>query len=117
MDTETVVAIIIALAIIVCAASVWIMRRLKSMADFRTAQLALIFPSMTRLDLTDLERDELVRALRGIVDGDRFPLSPRIRRLKAILQKLVPPAPASEPFPAPKPPGEPSRALNRPRRR
>jgi hypothetical protein len=76
-------------------------------------QLALILPAMTRVDLNEDRREVLVRALRGIVDGDRFPLSPRIRRLKAILAKLEPPAPAAEPFPAPKPPAEPSYAKRR----
>jgi hypothetical protein len=83
------------------------------MADSAARQLSFMLPVMTRLDLSDEERDELVRALRGIVDGDRFPLSPRIRRLKAILAKLEPPALAAEPFPAPKPPAEPSYAKRR----
>jgi len=71
-------------------------------------QLQLILPSMARLDLTDEERDELVRALRGIVDNDRFSLSPRVRALRRILAKLEPPPLAAEPYPPPKPPGEPS---------
>ena len=66
-------------------------------------QLALIFPTMTRLDLTDTERDELVRALRRIIDNDQFPLSPRIRRLRQILDRIDPPAPRSEPLTPPKP--------------
>jgi hypothetical protein len=81
--------------------------------DSAARQLSLILPSMSRLDLTDDERDELLRALRGIVDNDRFPLSPRIRRLRQILDKLEPPAPAAEPYPPPKPPGEPSHARRR----
>jgi hypothetical protein len=40
------------------------------------------------LTLTDDERTELVRALRAIVTTDRFPLSPRVRRLKRVLDKL-----------------------------
>jgi hypothetical protein len=84
--------------------------------DSAPVQLRLILPRMARLDLTDDERDELVRALRGIVDNDRFPLSPRIRRLKRILDKLEPPPPTVEPFPPPKPPAEPSLALKRRRR-
>jgi hypothetical protein len=58
---------------------------------------------MTRLDLTPAERDELVRVLRRIVDNDQFQLSPRIRRLRQILDRLDPPAPASDPLPPPKP--------------
>ena len=54
-------------------------------------QLALILPLKAPLDLTDAERDELVRALRRIVHDDQFQLSPRIRRLRQILDKLEPP--------------------------
>jgi hypothetical protein len=39
--------------------------------------------------------------------ADPFPLSPRIRCLRQILEKLETSAPAVEPFPAPKPPAEP----------
>jgi hypothetical protein len=70
-------------------------------------QLSLILPSMD----PEEERAELLRLLRGVIAGDRFPLSPRIRRLKPILQKLEPPAAAAEPFPASRPPGAPSHAL------
>src|SRR4051794_25370172 len=35
-------------------------------------QLALILPLKARLELTDAERDELVRALRRIVENDQF---------------------------------------------
>lgn len=62
-------------------------------------QLALILPLKAPLDLTDAERDELVRALRRIVDNDQFQLSPRIRRLRQILDKLEPPPPKAEPIP------------------
>jgi hypothetical protein len=43
---------------------------------------------MARLDLSDDERELLASRLRGIISADRFPLSPRIRGLRAILQKL-----------------------------
>jgi len=67
-------------------------------------QLALDLPAMARLDLTDDERDELARALREMIDGDRFPLSARVRRLKTILDKLDPlKAPAASPSPFPPP--------------
>jgi hypothetical protein len=39
------------------------------------------------------------------VDGDRYPLSPRVRRWKAMLVKLDPPASSRVPYPAPKPAG------------
>ena len=80
-------------------------------------QLRLILPSMARLDLTDEERDQLVRALRGIVDNDRFSLSPRVRALRRIIEKLEPAPPVAEPYPAPKPPGEPSLGQRKKRRR
>jgi len=70
--------------------------------DSAARQLSLTLPLMARLDLTDDERAELARLLRQVIDGDRFPLSPRIRRLRQILAKLEPLAPAAEPFPAPK---------------
>ena len=71
---------------------------------------------MARLDLTDDERDErdeLARALREMINRGRFPLSARVRRLKAILDKLDPPPRSSTPFPGPKPQAEPSHALRK----
>jgi hypothetical protein len=68
-------------------------------------------------DLTDDEKAALVELLRETIDRDRFPLSPRVRSFKEILDKLAPPAPRPEPIPAPKPPGERSMALTRKRRR
>jgi hypothetical protein len=53
------------------------------------------------LDLSDEETAALVRELRDIVGGDKFPLSPRIRTLRAILGKLRP-EPVREPLPRPK---------------
>jgi hypothetical protein len=50
------------------------------------------------LDLTDEETTALARLLRDAIDGDRFPLSPRIQTLKAILAKIRP-EPAHEPLP------------------
>lgn len=46
---------------------------------------------MPTLDLTDEEREALIAALRGLIGADRFPMSPRLWPLKAILAKLVPP--------------------------
>jgi hypothetical protein len=40
------------------------------------------------LDLTEKETDALARLLRGAIDGDRYPLSPRIQTLKAVLDKI-----------------------------
>jgi hypothetical protein len=49
---------------------------------------------MTRLDLTDEEREELIEVLRDAVEADRYRLSPRVRRLRRLLEKLTsPPTP------------------------
>jgi hypothetical protein len=69
---------------------------------------------MPPFELTDDERAELVRALRAVIAADRFPLSPRLRTLRTILDKLDP---RPEPLPAPKPPGERSMAMTKKRRR
>jgi hypothetical protein len=68
-------------------------------------------------DLTDDDKAILVELLRETIERDRFPLSPRVKRLRGILAKLDPPAARPEPIPAPKPPGERSMALMRKRRR
>jgi hypothetical protein len=44
------------------------------------------------LDLTDDERAALVRLIRRALDETRYPLSPQLDPLKAILAKLEPPA-------------------------
>ena len=54
------------------------------------------------VDLSDDETAALLRELDHIIDSDRFPLSPRIRTLSAIRDKLRPPPPAREPLPSPK---------------
>jgi hypothetical protein len=59
-------------------------------------------------DLSPEEYAEIVRLVRSAMDGDRYPLSSRVRRLRAILDKLEPPAVNPEPWPAPKPVGQPS---------
>jgi hypothetical protein len=53
------------------------------------------------LKLTDEETAALTNELHDIVESDRYPLSPRIRTLRAILGKLRP-KPAREPLPPPK---------------
>jgi hypothetical protein len=54
------------------------------------------------LDLTNAEKLALVTELRRTIDKDRYPLSPRIQTLKAILAKLEPSASVAEPLPPPK---------------
>jgi hypothetical protein len=53
------------------------------------------------LALSDAEKEALIALLRHTLDEARFPYSPRLAPLKAILAKLVPPAP---PLLAPRPP-------------
>jgi hypothetical protein len=50
-------------------------------------------------DLDDDDKAALADLLREMIAGDRFPLSPGVRSFKAILAKLDPPAPRSEPIP------------------
>ena len=51
------------------------------------------------LDLTDDEAAALAGFLRRAIDEDRYPLSPRLALLKAILAKLEPPTARVEPRP------------------
>ena len=67
-------------------------------------------------DLTDADLDTLAKLLRDMIAADRFPLSPRVRRWKAILDKLEPPAPRSE-LPPLKPLGQPRMAIAKKRGR
>ena len=53
------------------------------------------------LDLTDEETAALTQELHHIVESDRYPVSPRIRALRGILNKLRP-EPVREPLPPPK---------------
>jgi hypothetical protein len=52
------------------------------------------------LDLTGDEAAALVKELNGLIDGDRYFLSPRIKNLKAIRAKIRP-EPVREPPPPP----------------
>jgi hypothetical protein len=67
------------------------------------------------LDLSDEETTALTRLLTNTIDADRYPLSPRIQTLKAILAKIRP-EPVREPLPPPKH-YEPPRATTARRRR
>ena len=64
---------------------------------------------MPTLDLTEEERAEVVQTIRAAIDGERYVLSPRVKRLKSILAKLNPaPSETVTPYPAPRPSAEPS---------
>ncbi len=52
------------------------------------------------LDLTDEETAAVLRELDGIIDGDRYFMSPRIKTLRAIRAKIRP-EPVREPLPPP----------------
>jgi hypothetical protein len=67
------------------------------------------------LDLSDEEITALTRLLIDTIDGDRFPFSPRIQMLKAILAKIRP-EPARDAL-SPLRHYEPSRATTAKRRR
>jgi len=58
-----------------------------------------IYPLIMPLDLTDEETAAIEQLLTETIDDDRYPLSPRILTLKAILAKIRP-----EPVRAPLPP-------------
>lgn len=57
---------------------------------------------MATPNLTDADRAELARLLRRSIDADRYPLSPRVQRWKALLAKLDPAPAAAEPHPRPR---------------
>jgi hypothetical protein len=52
--------------------------------------------------LDDAEKAALAALLRQVIAADPFPMSPRIRRLRAILDELEPPAARPQPFPGPR---------------
>ena len=59
--------------------------------------------------LTPEEYAEIVRIVRSAIDGERYVLSPRVKRLKSTLVKLDPaPSATVTPYPAPCPSAEPS---------
>jgi hypothetical protein len=51
------------------------------------------------LDLTDDETAYLAQLLRSTIENSRYPLSPRLAPLRAILAKLDPPGPQPAPLP------------------
>ena len=68
------------------------------------------------LDLADDETAALLRELDGLIDGDRYFMSPRIKTLKAIRAQIRP-EPAREPLPPPPKQSAPPRATAKQRRR
>jgi hypothetical protein len=68
-------------------------------------------------DLDDAERAALVELLTETIANDRFPLSPRVGLLRAILVKLGVGSGDAQPYPPPKPSERPSAVLAKRRRR
>jgi hypothetical protein len=68
------------------------------------------------LDLTDEEAAALLPELDGLIDGDRYFMSPRVKTLKAIRSKIRP-EPVREPLPPPPKQYAPPRATAKQRRR
>src|SRR5205814_10606812 len=83
--------------------------------DSTLSRQIAIFRSMPLPELTEEERAEVIQAIRAAIDGDRYVLSPRVRRLKGALAKLDPPSAERTvtPFPPPKPSGTPSLVYQR----
>jgi hypothetical protein len=54
---------------------------------------------MVEPNLTHDEKAVLAGLLRDTIAADRYPLSPRVRSLKVILDKLDPPSPRPSPKP------------------
>jgi len=66
------------------------------------------------LNLTDQDRAEIARIMRDAIEANRYPFSPKVRRLKELLARIDPtPDPNVRPYPAPKPAGAPSLLLSR----
>ena len=68
------------------------------------------------LELTDDETAALLRELDGLIDGDHYFMSQRIKTLKAIRAKIRP-EPVREPLPSPAKQYAPPRATANQRRR
>jgi hypothetical protein len=68
-------------------------------------------------ELDEADRAVIVALLKQTIFNDPFPLSPRVQRLRGTLAKLAPPPLRPQPYPAPKPAGEPSIVLAKKKRR
>jgi hypothetical protein len=70
-------------------------------APWCSVRQLVIGPHIGAMNLDDEETAALTQEVHEIVENDRYPLSPRIQTLKAILVKIRP-EPAREPLPPPK---------------
>ena len=67
---------------------------------------------MPTIEFTDTECTALAAFLREAIAADPYPLAPRWRPIRAVLEKIDP-RPARAPLPPLKPPGEPSLVLRK----
>lgn len=79
----------------------------------RAASAPLDDAAMTTVELDEGDKAALVELLRRTIAADPFPMSSRVRQLRAILEKLQPPSPRPQPHAAPKSAGQPSLLLAR----
>ncbi len=75
------------------------------------------FLTMTNLELDDTEKAALVALLTVEIENTRWPMAPRTKVLRSVLDKLEPAPSRPQPYPPPKPIGEPSMALAKKKRR
>jgi len=95
----------------------WVPKRdLRQQGSFVAAGRSHPISGVMHLDLTDEEDAALIKELADIAGNNRYPFSSRIRTLRAILGKLVPPVPQPEPRP-PVRPGMGGPSVGRGRRR
>jgi hypothetical protein len=82
-----------------------------SLPDSRYRNPFAIIQKMPWNDLNEEEREELLWLLRQAIDGDRYPLFPRVWLWTRMLAKPDPASVerAATPYPPPRPSGEPSR--------
>jgi hypothetical protein len=73
---------------------------LRSHTETRATRVKHLTYNGMQLDLPNEETDALARLVRNAIDGDRYPLSPRVQLWKGILAKIRP-EPGREPLPPP----------------
>jgi hypothetical protein len=69
------------------------------------------------LELDDDEKAALIALLMAEIENTRWPLALPTKALRSVLDKLEPAKPRPQPYPPPKPVGEPSMMLAKKKRR
>ena len=68
--------------------------------------------------LSEQERADLAKILRDVIEADKYPFSPKVKRWRELLSKIDPtPERVVAPYPPPKPAGQPSYLLAKRKRR